>query len=109
MMVAFAITVACVDLKDRSCVAACPVDCIYEGRRSLYIHPDECIGCGACESVCPVEAIWPVDIVPCDLAVFVEGNRRFFEESGLRDPGGASRVGRIDYDTALVASQPVKL
>ncbi len=24
----------------------------------LYIHPDECIDCGACESVCPVTAIF---------------------------------------------------
>jgi NAD-dependent dihydropyrimidine dehydrogenase PreA subunit len=24
----------------------------------LFIHPDECIDCGACESVCPVTAIF---------------------------------------------------
>ena len=30
----------CVDLKDRACIEECPVDCIYEGTRSLYIHPD---------------------------------------------------------------------
>ena len=48
---------ACVDVKDLGCVEVCPVDCIYEGVRTLYIHPSECIDCGACESVCPVEAI----------------------------------------------------
>jgi len=48
---------ACVDVKDLACVDVCPVDCIYEGKRTLYIHPIECIDCGACESVCPVEAI----------------------------------------------------
>jgi phospholipid/cholesterol/gamma-HCH transport system ATP-binding protein len=35
-----------------------PVDCIYEGARKLYIHPVECIDRGACEPVCPVEAIF---------------------------------------------------
>ena len=34
------------------------VDCIYEGGRSLYIQPDECVDCGAYEPVCPVEAIF---------------------------------------------------
>ena len=53
----------CVDLKDRACVDECPVDCIYEGERMLYIHPDECVDCGACEPVCPVEAIYYEDDV----------------------------------------------
>lgn len=50
----------CVDTMDRACVAVCPVDCIHfeEGvDRSLYIDPDECIDCGACEPECPVSAI----------------------------------------------------
>jgi NAD-dependent dihydropyrimidine dehydrogenase PreA subunit len=37
----------CVDVMDRACVDECPVDCIYEGARSLYIQPDECVDCGA--------------------------------------------------------------
>jgi len=46
-------------------VIVCPVDCIYEytGKHSsmpnqLYIDPDECIDCGACEVECPWEAIY---------------------------------------------------
>jgi ferredoxin len=39
-------------------VEVCPVDCIYEGETMLYIHPEECIDCGACEPVCPVKAIF---------------------------------------------------
>ncbi len=31
----------------------CPVDCIYEGERKLYINPNECIDCGACETRVP--------------------------------------------------------
>ncbi len=59
----YVIAQPCVDLKDRACVDECPVDCIYEGKRMLYIHPDECVDCGACEPVCPVEAIFYEDDV----------------------------------------------
>ncbi len=45
----YVITEACIDLMDRSCVRECPVDCIYEGERQLYVNPLECIDCGACE------------------------------------------------------------
>ncbi|MSY67940.1 MAG: ferredoxin, partial [Actinobacteria bacterium] len=38
----------CIDIKDKSCIEECPVDCIYEGNRMLYIQPDECVDCGAC-------------------------------------------------------------
>lgn len=102
----FVVTAACIDCKDGTCAAICPVDCIYEGSRMFYIHPEECIGCGACESVCPVEAIWRQDIVPERLSAFVEENSRFFAESGLGDAGGASSTGAVDYDTDLVASWP---
>jgi NAD-dependent dihydropyrimidine dehydrogenase PreA subunit len=105
-MTAFVITAACIDVKDRTCVDVCPVDCIYEGRRMLYIHPSECIGCGACEPVCPVEAIFRVDTVPPTLDAFVEDNGRFFTETGLVHPGGARDVGAVDHDTALVAEHP---
>ena len=36
----YVIAQPCVDVKDRACVDECPVDCIYEGERTLYIHPD---------------------------------------------------------------------
>ena len=38
--VTYVIAQPCVDLKERACVDECPVDCIYEGKRMLYIHPD---------------------------------------------------------------------
>ena len=53
---AYVIAQPCVDVKDKACVDECPVDCIYEGKRSLYINPNECVDCGACEPVCPTEA-----------------------------------------------------
>lgn len=64
---AYVIAEPCIGVKDRSCVAVCPVDCIYELPEGpndpghLVIHPDECIDCGACEPVCPVKAIFPLD------------------------------------------------
>lgn len=106
----YVIGLPCVDLKDRACVDECPVDCIYEGGRSLYIQPDECIDCGACEPVCPVEAIYYEDDLPDDLAPFLADNAEFFFEplpgsaEPLGSPGGAAKVGPLDGDAPLVAS-----
>ncbi len=54
----------CIGTKDRACVEVCPVECFYEATDQLYIHPEECIDCAACEPVCPVTAIFPEDSVP---------------------------------------------
>jgi len=99
----------CIDVVDRACVEECPVDCIYEGDRALYIHPDECVDCGACEPVCPVEAIFYEDDVPGQWSRFVADNATFFTEplpgrsAPLNSPGGAAKLGRIGADTPLVA------
>ena len=37
----------CIDIKDKSCVDVCPVDCIHEADRILVIDPEECIDCFA--------------------------------------------------------------
>ena len=86
----------CVDLLDKACIEECPVDCIYEGNRMLYIHPDECVDCGACEPVCPVEAIFYEDDVPEHWKDYTAANYEFFEDLG--SPGGASKVGKIAKD-----------
>ncbi len=70
----YVIAEPCVDVLDRACVEECPVDCIYEGGRMLYIHPDECVDCGACEPVCPVEAIFYEDDVPAEWHDFIALN-----------------------------------
>jgi ferredoxin len=75
----YVITEACIGVKDRACVDVCPVDCIYEGENQLYIHPDECIDCGACEPECPVNAIFPEEDVPEGLRGFVAMNRDVFD------------------------------
>jgi ferredoxin len=75
----YVITEACVGVKDRGCVDVCPVDCIYEGEDQLYIHPDECIDCGACEPECPVNAIYPEEDVPENMQQFIAVNRDIFD------------------------------
>lgn len=102
----------CIDVVDRACVDECPVDCIYEGERALYIHPDECIDCGACEPVCPVEAIYYEDDLPQEYAPYLRDNEAFFTETlpgreePLGAPGGAAKFGALGVDTDLVASHP---
>jgi len=100
----YIITQACVDLLDKTCVAECPVDCIYEGERMMYIHPDECVDCGACEPVCPVEAIYFENDVPGDRKNYHRVNVEFFTDLG--SPGGAARVGKIHSDHPIVAALP---
>ena len=100
----FVITAGCIDVLDKSCIEECPVDCIYEGERMLYIHPDECVDCGACEPVCPQEAIYHEEDVPDQLSAFTAANREFFAELG--NPGGAAQLGKISRDAPLVATFP---
>lgn len=94
----------CVDVLDKACVEECPVDCIYEGERMLYIQPDECVDCGACEPVCPVEAIFYEDDVPDEWEPYVGANVDFFDELG--SPGGASKVGKVESDAPFIKSLP---
>jgi NAD-dependent dihydropyrimidine dehydrogenase PreA subunit len=102
---AYVIAEPCIDVKDRMCVQECPVDCIYEGGRKLYIQPDECVDCGACEPVCPVEAIYHQEDLPADWSFYAAVNREFFAPgvSGLGAPGGADGVGPVEVDHPLVA------
>ena len=87
---AYIITDPCVGTCDTACVEVCPVDCIHgpedkEGAgaeakepgfdpvgKQLYIDPEECIDCGACEPECPVDAIMCDEDVPEDMNEFIE-------------------------------------
>jgi NAD-dependent dihydropyrimidine dehydrogenase PreA subunit len=100
----YIIALPCVDVKDKACIDECPVDCIYEGDRMLYIQPDECVDCGACEPVCPVEAIYYEDDVPPQWADYYRVNVDFFSEIG--SPGGAAKLGPIAGDHPLVTALP---
>jgi NAD-dependent dihydropyrimidine dehydrogenase PreA subunit len=79
----FIITDPCIETKDTACVDVCPVDCIhprkdepeYEAATMMYIHPEECIDCGACVPACPVAAIYEsVDATPSHQKDLIEAN-----------------------------------
>ncbi|WP_106402640.1 ferredoxin [Actinocorallia populi] len=104
---AYVVAEPCVDVLDRSCVDACPVDCIYPGTRMAYIQPDECVDCGACEQVCPVGAIYYEEDVPEEWDGFTRINADVFTEVGA--PGGASGLdGGVLPDHEHVVRLPVR-
>ena len=80
---AYVIAEPCVDVMDLSCVSVCPVDCIHydEGTdRKLFIDPNECIECGACEPECPVNAIFPEESVPTEWAQYTTADATWYSD-----------------------------
>ncbi len=107
---AYVITSLCIDVKDAGCVPACPVDCIYEGGRMMYIHQEECIGCGLCESICPVGAIWEDEELFDEDKPYIQVNNEYFEDqvTGLGSPQGAKALGASDLDHPVVGCHPAQ-
>ncbi|RAF17228.1 ferredoxin, partial [Burkholderia multivorans] len=70
------------------------------------IHPDECVDCGACEPVCPVEAIYYEDDLPDEWSDYYKANVEFFDELG--SPGGAAKIGPTGFDHPLIAALPIQ-
>jgi ferredoxin len=70
----------CINVKDTACVEVCPVDCIHgkDDDNQLFIDPEECIDCGACEPACPVQAIFPEEEVPEKWNSFIPLNYKYF-------------------------------
>ena len=98
----YVITEPCIGLKDRSCVDVCPVDCIHDDGDDdflLYIDPDECIDCGACEPACPVTAIFAEDDVPDDMTAYTEINALWFKDKAT----ARAKVLELKPDAALPA------
>lgn len=81
------ITRLCTDRLDLSCVEVCPVSCIVRPvadqaaswPNQLFIDPNECIDCGACEPECPWEAIFEEEFVPPELAPDIAMNAQVVE------------------------------
>lgn len=71
---AFVVTEPCFDCKYTDCVVVCPCECFHEGDQMLYIDPDECIDCFACQPECPVEAIFIDRDVPEDQQPYIALN-----------------------------------
>ena len=76
----YVIAEPCIGVKDKACVAVCPVDCIHEGEDQLFIDPNECIDCGLCEPECPVDAIFMEDELPEKWKSFAEKNAQFYQK-----------------------------
>ena len=85
----YVVTENCQDCRFTDCVEVCPVDCFYGDARMLFIHPDECIDCGACEPECPVTAIFPEEDVPAAQKQYVQINRDVFKSE--TPPGRPTR------------------
>lgn len=93
----------CLNTTDTACVDVCPVDCIYLNNEAnpkletkplkmvsnpilkdgvaldiLFIHPTECIDCGACEPECPPKAIFAESEVPSDQSAYIDMNYEAF-------------------------------
>lgn len=89
---AYIIAEPCIGVKDTACVDACPVDCIhprkdeadFESAAQLYIDPRECIDCGACVPVCPVQAIFELHDLPEKWAHFTRINAERYQPMGSR-------------------------
>ena len=95
----YVVTEDCIGCLDKSCIEECPEDCFYlypsvvslrgigaflagaddvsNRNGMLMIHPDECISCGACETECPVEAIYEVSLIPEGLDIWALLNARY--------------------------------
>ena len=95
----FVITDPCIGTKDTSCVDVCPVDCIhpkkdepeFERVTMLYIHPEECIDCGACVPACPVSAIYEShEATPGSQQDLIEANNVY--RSGEEDTVAAAEA-----------------
>lgn len=83
---AYVIADPCIAVCDTACVDQCPVDCIHgpapdapDAPAQLFIDANECICCGMCEPVCPVNAIFDESVLPAKWADALARRDRFFE------------------------------
>jgi ferredoxin len=81
----YVVTDNCRKCRFTDCVEVCPVDCFWADDEMLYIDPDTCIDCGACEPVCPVQAIYPLEELPADKASWAQVNADKIVAGGLEN------------------------
>lgn len=83
---AYIIAEPCIEVKDTACVDVCLVGCIHPMRDDpgfvsvamLFINPVQCIDCGACVPVCPVEAIYAEGDLPEGWDYFLRINADYY-------------------------------
>ena len=97
---AYIIADPCIKCKYTDCVAVCPVECFFEGKNTLVIHPEECIDCGACEPECPTTAIFEESALPDKWKAYLTINSVF---SGAEAASDADTEGWPDALKEAVA------
>ena len=70
------VTESCIRCVFTDCVDVCPVDCFHDAHDMLVIDPEECIDCGVCVPVCPVEAIFLDEDIPQGQEEFIGINQK---------------------------------
>jgi ferredoxin len=71
---AYVVTDNCQACRFTECVSSCPVACFHFDENMLYINPEVCIDCSACETACPVQAIHDIATLPDELDEWIEIN-----------------------------------
>jgi len=90
-----------IDVKDKSCVEECPVDCICEGERMLDTSTPANARLRCLRARLPGRGDLLAGRRPGQRARFTAGNATFFDQLG--SPGRRRQTGPLPYDTEYVA------
>lgn len=101
------VTLNCAGCKFTDCVVICPVDCFYEIDEMLVIDPSECIDCGACVSMCCVEAIYSDDELPKNQEWLLSFNAE--EADNVRSKYGTTPLTKQKSPLPSAAAQKAQL
>lgn len=81
----------CLQVKHRrtrchACVDVCPAGAVHVGDNKIKVDFESCVGCGACSTVCPSEALIPIE--PPDVKLHEDGEQLLEEAVQLGLPEG---------------------
>jgi NAD-dependent dihydropyrimidine dehydrogenase PreA subunit len=61
-----------------NCIHPTKDEADFETAAQLYVHPGECIDCGACVPVCPTNSIFLLEELSAEHAGFADKNAAYF-------------------------------
>ena len=88
----------------RECIAACPFDAISIAKNEITFDAISCVGCGACTTVCPTEALLPCE--PDDAALSEALDRVMAKADGKAIIACARMAARRVADPACFVEVP---
>ena len=88
----------------RLCVDVCVADAISIARNKISIDPNACVSCGACTTVCPTEALVPLD--PTDVELYARARAAMDACDGTLVISCARIASRREADPARFAEVP---